>query len=147
VDRSVEQVNRALIELFDAFFICAPGHRLPDGVGLDAGNVMIEPSLRSEVAGRLLSERMANQGVDRVEDLTREAPPMGWIGALDMSGSPQETWHFNSGELPPSRESGRPDTHTRRLQRSLSRRMPASLVPPWYLDRTPRLHRKRENHA
>jgi len=75
--RTVEQVNRALIEVFSAFYVMAD-HDLPDGVGLDVEGpkrVAIEPSLRPEVAALLLADTWP----DAPE---QPAPPMEWLEAL-----------------------------------------------------------------
>jgi DNA invertase Pin-like site-specific DNA recombinase len=81
--RSVEDVNRILLESFDCFAI-AVGDWLPADEGVHAGSIKIDPVLRPEVAHALLD---AQDCPDRYE---WPAPPMEWIEAVRNSAIPHE---------------------------------------------------------
>ena len=91
-DRTVAELNRALIEVFASFTI---SRELPDDVpqettldrieadhALDVDGLYIVPNLRIEIVGRLLAEHDP--------DVEESAPPMEWIDALAKSANTHE---------------------------------------------------------
>lgn len=77
--RSVEDVNRLLVETFDSFVVWPPGSPLPDGT-LTAGQVAVEPVLRPEIVESLTAGNpFAAWGT----------PPMEWVEAVWFSDHTQ----------------------------------------------------------
>jgi DNA invertase Pin-like site-specific DNA recombinase len=86
--RTVEQVNRALVELFEAFVIGDEVELHPDAdPGLAAPGVTIEPELRWEVARTLFEASGWWEGESSWSP--PPAPPMEWLEAVRYSGNSQ----------------------------------------------------------
>ncbi len=90
--RSTEQVNRALLEAFGGFYFYPPGVPLPEGVGVQASAIGIEPVLRHEVAQALFNE-LAHKAQTRGPFGQEPPPPVEWLEAIDNSAYAQESWH------------------------------------------------------
>jgi hypothetical protein len=76
--RSVEEVNRMLVETFDRFVVWPPGSSLPDG-SLTAGQFAVEPILRPEVVEALLPNPFEAWG----------SPPMEWVETVESLPTPR----------------------------------------------------------